>query len=281
MDKVRLEDQTYNMLAQRTLVAILILPLGMMAVAAGGWVLTAVVAGLLAYAAWEYDHLFRLGGYHPSTPILILGTISIVLARHIFQFTGSDLLIGLLVITAMAAQVSAFERGNQNAALDFTITVGGVLYLGWLGAYLISIRSLPDGLWWMLTVLPAILIGDAAAYFIGSRFGRHKLTRRVSPKKSWEGYIGGIITAGLGTMLLASLWHMRAPVITPEKGLIVGLVISILAPIGDLGESMLKRSFGVKDSSHLLPGHGGIMDRMDSWLWAAPIGYYLVLFLWI
>lgn len=280
-NKGRPVDQTFSMLPQRILVAAVLLPLGMLAIVAGGWILAAVITGMLAYAAWEYDHLFRVGGYQPCAGVLILGTAGTVLARHAFQFSGSDLLIGLLVIITMAIQVIAFEKGSKTSALDFAITIGGVLYLGWLGAYLISLRSLPDGLWWMLLVFPAILIGDAAAYFVGSRFGRHKISRRVSPKKSWEGYIGGIIVAGLGTMLLASLWHNYAPAITLEKGLIVGLVISILAPLGDLGESMLKRTFGVKDSSHLLPGHGGMMDRMDSWLWAAPIGYYLIVFLWV
>ncbi len=85
--------------------------------------------------------------------------------------------------------------------------------------------------------------------------------------------------ATLGTALLAALWHMRAPMITAEDGLLIGLIISVISPLGDLGESMLKRSFGVKDASHLLPGHGGVMDRVDSWLYAAPIGYYLILFL--
>jgi len=281
LDKGSLVGQTFSMLPQRILVAVVLLPLGVLAIAAGGWTLTAVIAGMLTYAAWEYNHLFKAGGYQPSASILILGTAGTVLARYAFQFSGSDLLISLLVIITMAAQVIAFEKGSKTSALDFTITIGGVLYLGWLGAYLISLRGLPDGMWWMLVVLSAILIGDAAAYFVGSRFGRHKISRRVSPNKSWEGYFGGVIIAGLATMLLASLWHSYAPAITPEKGLIVGLVISILAPLGDLGESMLKRTFGVKDSSHLLPGHGGMMDRMDSWLWAAPIGYYLIVFLWM
>ena len=274
-------EQTFSMLPQRTLVTVLFLPLGILAIVVGGWVFTAVITGMLAYAAWEFNHLFKNAGYRPSASILILGTAGIVLVRHTFQFSGNDLLFAFLVMSAMATQVIEFEKGSKTSALDFTITIGGVLYLGWLGAYFISLRSLPDGVWWMLLVFPAILIGDAAAYFVGSRFGLHKLTRHVSPKKSWEGYIGGIIIAGLATMLLAGLWHMRVPFITLEKGLIVGLVIAILAPLGDLGESMLKRTFGVKDSSHLLPGHGGMMDRMDSWLWAAPIGYYLIVFLWM
>jgi phosphatidate cytidylyltransferase len=106
------------------------------------------------------------------------------------------------------------------------------------------------------------------------------MSPRSSPKKSWEGYIGGVIGGTLFAVLLASLWHLRAPAVTPLKGLILGLVITSISPLGDLGESMLKRGFGVKDTSRLLPGHGGIMDRIDSWLWAATIGYYLILYAW-
>ena len=130
-------------------------------------------------------------------------------------------------------------------------------------------------------MLPAIWLGDGAAYFVGSHFGKHKMSPRVSPNKSWEGYVGGVIGGALGALLLASLWHLRAPAITPVKGLILGLIVTIVSPLGDLGESMLKRGFGVKDTSQLLPGHGGIMDRIDSWLWAAAIGYYLILYSWV
>jgi len=102
------------------------------------------------------------------------------------------------------------------------------------------------------------------------------MSPRVSPKKSWEGYFGGILFGIVFAALFASLWHLRVPVITPFKGAIIGLVMAVVTPLGDLGESMIKRQFGFKDSSNLLPGHGGVMDRIDSWIWAAVIGYYLV-----
>lgn len=269
------------MLAQRLIVTILLVPVGIIVVAAGGWVLAAVVTAALGYGAWEYWRIYAHGGYRPSAAILIAGVMGLVLARQMYQFSGSGLILSALVLLAMGRQVVQFERGSETSAIDFNITLGGILYLGWLGAYLISLRNLPNGLWWFLLVLPANWFADATAYFVGSHFGRHKMSPRVSPNKSWEGYAGGVVGGALGCALLAALWHLRAPAITPLMGFILGLVIASISPLGDLGESMLKRGFGVKDSSHLLPGHGGVMDRIDSWLWGTAIGYYLILFAWV
>ncbi len=269
------------MLAQRLIVTILLVPAGVFIIAQGGWALAALVIGVLGYGAWEYWRIFTQGGFRPSAPLIIIGVVALALARQLYQFAGSDFVLSAMVMATMAAQVIFFEKGSTTSAVDFGVTLGGILYLGWLGSYLISLRNLPDGLWWFLLVLPAIWFADGSAYFVGSHFGKHKMSPRVSPKKSWEGYIGGVIGGALFTLMLASLWHLRAPSITPFKGLVLGLVLSILTPVGDLGESMLKRGFGVKDSSQLLPGHGGIMDRIDSWLWGAVIGYYLILFAWL
>lgn len=266
------------MLLQRLIVAIVLIPLGVLVVSTGGWVLATAVLLVLGYGAWEYWNLFRRGGYNPSAPVLILGVTGLVLLRQVAGFSGIELAFTAIVLVAMAYHLFQYEKGDGASAIDFNITLGGILYLGWLGAYFISLRSLPEGTWWFLLVLPSIWIGDAAAYTIGSRYGRHKMSPRASPNKSWEGYISAVIAGALSGMLLAALWHLRAPAITPMKGLILGLVVNVIAPLGDFGESMLKRGFGVKDSSQLLPGHGGVMDRMDSWLWAAPIGYYLILY---
>jgi phosphatidate cytidylyltransferase len=119
---------------------------------------------------------------------------------------------------------------------------------------------------------------------VGSRIGRHKMTKRLSPKKSWEGYFGGVVAGVLGGAALAALIQtLAAPggSITWERGGWLGLALAVLTTLGDLGESMMKRQVGVKDSGDLLPGHGGVFDRIDSWLWAGVIGYYLITWLWL
>jgi phosphatidate cytidylyltransferase len=158
-----------------------------------------------------------------------------------------------------------------------------MFYIGWFGAYFISLRNLPEGKWWILVVLPAVWFADTGAYFIGKRFGRHKLSPRLSPKKTWEGYLGGIVVGVILTALFAALWRVGAGPnsgITVLRGALMGLVMGIFPTLGDLGESMIKRQMGVKDSGNILPGHGGAFDRIDSWLWAVVMGYYLIVWLW-
>jgi phosphatidate cytidylyltransferase len=264
-------------LAQRLIVVIILLPIGAFLVYKGGWYMVAMAAAIGGFGAWEYWRLFTRGGFHPSAPGMISGVLMLILFRQLFGFSHSDLLIGLYILVAMGAAVLKYERGDNTSAVDFNITLGGILYLGWLTAYFISLRNLPDGMWWFIIVLPPIWVSDGAAFFVGRKYGRHKMSQRTSPNKSWEGYIGGLIGGALFAWLMAYLAHVSAPAIMPISGLILGLVISAIAPLGDLGESLLKRCFGVKDSSNLLPGHGGVLDRVDTWLWAAVIGYYMIL----
>jgi phosphatidate cytidylyltransferase len=165
------------------------------------------------------------------------------------------------------------------------------MYIGFLGAYLVSLRNLPEGLWWVLLALPAVWLADSGAYFVGRAYGKHKMSKRLSPKKSWEGYFGGIVVGTLGSVLLALLWQYlaglwpqsleSANLITLLNAAILGLILSTLTTLGDLGESMIKRQFGAKDSSNLLPGHGGVFDRIDSWLWAGIISYFVVFYFFL
>jgi phosphatidate cytidylyltransferase len=268
------------MLKTRVLVAIILLPIGIGVIYLGGWIFAAFIGLVLGLAAWEFAGLFRKSGFQPAIAIMVAGAVALAAGRALDGFGSAPWIIVLLILASMTYHLVAFERGRDQSGTDFTITLSGTLYLGWLGGYLISLRLMPAGAWLIWLVLLAVFLADSAAYFIGQRFGKHKLSPRLSPKKTWEGYLAGVVAGTLGTALVAYLWGLWAgpdfPV-TPWQGALLGLLISVLTTLGDLGESMLKRQSGVKDSSNILPGHGGVFDRIDSWLWAAPIGYYFIL----
>lgn len=272
------------MLGKRALVAAVLLPMGLAAIWAGGWYLTALVAIFMGLAAWEYVSLFRLGGLHPARLLVVGGTLLLVLGRMINGFDSAPWIITLLILLGMTYHLVSYERGRDQAGTDFSVSIAGILYIGWLGAYFISLRGLPEGMWWVLVVLAGVMFADSGAYFIGKGFGQHLLSPRLSPKKTWEGYFGGIIVGLILTTLLAYLIRLSVGTdssITPLRGALVGLVMGVVPTLGDLGESLIKRQMGVKDSGSILPGHGGAFDRIDSWLWAVAIGYYLVIWLWI
>jgi len=275
------------MLKERVIAAAVLLPIGLAFIYLGSWPFTLFVSLVLGGAAWEFARMFRKGGYQPSTPLLIAGVVALALARGFadrgLQMTLGPALLALLVMVSMAVHVIAYQRGQQQAAVDFVIDLGGIVYLGWLGSYLISLRLLerPDGMFAILLALPAVWAADSGAYFFGSRFGKHKIAPRVSPGKSWEGYAGGIGSGMLAGGLLALLYAQFDPGFTLARGALLGLALAAVTPLGDLGESLLKRQFGVKDSSHLIPGHGGLMDRIDSWIWAAAISFYILQLIWV
>jgi phosphatidate cytidylyltransferase len=267
-------------MAKRLLVVLVLLPIGIALIALGGPVFTLAVAAILSVAASEYARLFSRAGYAPSYILVIGGSALLALLRGGLLTTPPwvlDAVLVALTLVAMAVHVLAYERGRDQAPVDFAITLAGILYLGWVGSYLAALRHLPDGQWWFLLVLPAVWIADSAAFQFGTMWGKHKISRRVSPRKSWEGYIAGIIAGTIAGALLGALWHNVSPTITPAAGALIGFILSAVTILGDLGESMIKRMANQKDSSTLLPGHGGVFDRIDSWIWAAAIGYYLIM----
>lgn len=266
----------------RLLVTIVLLPLGILAIQQGGWVYAAVIAFFLLTAAREYAQLFQACGYQPSGVLVVAGVLVLIAGRAINGMESAPLLLSGLILVSMTYHLVAYERGRDQAGTDFGITLGGILYIGFIGAYLISLRDLPYGNWWVLVTLPAVWLADSGAYLVGTTYGRHHMAPRLSPKKTWEGYVGGIVFATVFNALLTLAWQTAAGPesgITVWRGAIMGVVMGILPTLGDLGESMIKRQAHIKDSGKLLPGHGGAFDRIDSWLWAGVIGYYFVLYL--
>lgn len=280
----RLRKEIRIMLLKRTLVVIVLLPIGLAMIWLGGWAYLLTIALIVSLAAWEYVGLFRAGGLQPSGFLVILGTAGLVLARGVSGYENAGWVLSLLILASMTYHLLAYERGRDQAGTDFGLTLAGAIYFGWIGSYLVSLRQLPNGMWWVLLVLPSVWVADSGAYFIGRSFGKRKLSPRLSPKKTWEGYLGGVLFGVLGGALLAylyALWGAPETAMTPLNGAIMGLVLSVLTTLGDLGESMIKRQVGKKDSGKLLPGHGGVFDRIDSWLWGGVIGYYLIIWFFI
>jgi phosphatidate cytidylyltransferase len=270
----------YPMLLKRVLVALLLLPLGLAAIYLGGLPYTGLIALIMVLAAREYVALFKASGQEPSRLLVMGGVLFIVLGRAYNGFESGGLMISLLLLASMAYHLFEYERGRDHAGIDFGVTVSGFLYLGWIGAYLVSMRALPEGIGWLLLVLLSVWCTDSGAYLIGSRYGRRSLSKRLSPRKTWEGYWGGVVFGTVGGALFGALilaLSGAGSAITPLRGAILGLLMGTFTILGDLGESMIKRQAGAKDSGNLLPGHGGIFDRIDSWLWAGVIGYYAIL----
>lgn len=272
------------MLTKRLLVTVILSPVVLGAVVLGGPVFVGLVTLSAGLAAWEYTQLMQVGGRRPPAFLVVGGTVLLVLGRAWDGFDSTPWIISLLVLGAMTYHLVAYEQGHEHSGTDFGVTLAGPFYIGWLSAYLLSLRNLPDGLWWLLLALPSVWIADSGAYVIGRRLGRHPLAPRLSPHKTWEGYLGGVVAGTFGGAVIGALvsWSLGpATTISALRGTLVGLVVALLTPLGDLGESMFKRQAGVKDSGNLLPGHGGVFDRIDSWLWAGVIGYAMVIWLFI
>ncbi len=269
------------MLSKRVKAALVFIPLVLIMIYLGEWIFNLFILMTLLAAAYEYTRLFNRVGQPPSLPIILTGVTLTVIQQWFFRGENLGLLLTLLfLLTAIAALIS-YERGGENAAVGFSLNLTGILYLGWVGSAFIPLRGLAFGRGWMLTALPAVWLADSGAYFVGSWLGTRKMAPRLSPGKTWAGLVGGTVTGTLFGGLLVLLWRSIGwlPAETPLwQGIVMGAVLSLLAVVGDLLVSLFKRTAGVKDTGDLLPGHGGILDRIDSWLWAALAGYYLVMF---
>ncbi len=268
------------MLRTRFIASLVLAAVGIPLIILGGIPYFVLIAAFLCIAAWEYARLFRTAGFQPAEILTVAGTGILAVTRvYLPEYAGAAL--ALLILGAMCWHLVAFEEGRDQAATDFAITLGGIVYLGWIGAYLIELRNLPDGMWWFWLILPSVWIADTAAYFIGKAVGGPKLCPRVSPGKTWEGYVGGIIGASLISAALTLLWQRlgASSAVSPQHGFFIGLLVSVVSPLGDIGISMFKRYAGVKDSGRLIPGHGGFLDRVDALIIAGLLGYYYLMFL--
>ncbi len=270
------------MLLPRIITAIIGVPLILAAIHLGGLVYMAFVAGVILLCLYEYGLVLRAG----KKPVhilsllifgILMGTVAILgrstlpsleLPDNLYPFTISIVICGVLLIEVLTPR-----RSWERAANTFI----GIFLIPWSLAHLINIRDIAQyGEYLTLFMMVTVWICDTGAYFSGRFFGKHKLNKEVSPKKTWEGSIGGTLLAIGGAVLMQ---HLFLPTFfTVMQAVWLGLLIAVIGQVSDLTESIIKRSTGVKDSSNLLPGHGGFLDRFDSYLLLAPIFYYVVLY---
>jgi phosphatidate cytidylyltransferase len=259
-------------LVSRVLVAVVLLPLVIGLVYLGGWWLfaLAIVGGLLAlhelYVMARELRPLVLGGY--------LGFVTTLLG---LQLGGVDWMLGGLLATFVLAFVVYGLGGvRQSATMSFAITVLGVAWVGAGIGCLLLVRDIPEfGFWAVMAVLFTVFAADTGAFFVGRTLGRHRMAPAISPNKSWEGFVGGVVAA-IG-MAFVILYKDRDEFLTIPESLVLGLVIALAAVLGDLFESAVKRDLDVKDSGRVLGGHGGMLDRLDSLLWAGPAAYFAIL----
>ena len=241
----------------------------------GGWLLFALVTTVIIVAAKEYVHILRMKGFHPSFSVI---TFIGILACLLITIKRIDLLPAALVLGTLASFLIVLFMGRQPYIANVATTQLGFMYGALLPAHIILLRqvtsdvntyNMPEGVFLTAFAFFAVMVTDIGAYFGGKRFGKHKLSYVISPKKTVEGAISG----GICAVLISLPWTFVTGLSLFECA-IGGLVITIAAQLGDLSESLIKRDAGVKDSSNILPGHGGFLDRCDSYIFALPVAYY-------
>ena len=249
------------------------------AILAGGLWFMALVMVIVFYACKEYTIILRHKGFFPSFKIMLASSIMFAALAYFNHF---NLIPLAFTISALAALMWVLFKGRQPYIANVATTIFGFLYCGWFPLHFIFLRNLGNdtfmnliphaqGAGYCLLILFAVLVTDTFCYIVGCRWGKNKLSPVISPNKTIEGSMGGttmcmVFSLGIGFAIGLPWYH----------ALILGALIAAFAQIGDLCESMIKRDAGVKDSSNILPGHGGFLDRTDSYIMTIPVVYYYV-----
>lgn len=260
------------MLLRRLLVTLTLGPLVLLLIYLGGLFYFIPFLFLLSVATLEYSALMKHLGFRVS-PFLTLPFVAALLADGQWPELGLTipLLIAATFVTMFVALWTYERRRSETAPVDWLAAAAGILFLGAIGSYFFRVRGIPDfAIEWTMMAMVGTWIADSGAYVAGKTLGRHKLAPRLSPNKTVEGYVGGIIAGTLITVVLG--WLFDLPWLPT---LLLGLAVSVVSPAGDLGISMLKRAAGVKDSGNFLPGHGGALDRIDSLIWSVTFAALL------
>jgi phosphatidate cytidylyltransferase len=274
-------------LRTRVLSAAILGPLVIFLAYLGGipWLVGVTVAGILAWR--EMVRLLERSQFTLDRSLGLVFVISAITEGFVYSsgLITDSLLRPLLAGLIIFSLIWALYIKSEHPIADWGATVASALYLGFLLSHFVSMRELgsdgtfqwltiptsrSSGFWWVLLTAGLSWIADSMAYFVGTAWGKHKLWPRISPKKTWEGLAGGTVAVLIAAPLLG-WWFLR---LNPMLGLLLGVMVAALDPFGDFAVSLFKRIARSKDTSRLIPGHGGVLDRMDSLLFTFPVVYY-------
>lgn len=277
---------------QRIVSALVLAPVVLALVWLGGGWTAGLLAAAVAIGIREIVAIFQAGGLHPRRLVALALGLGFVVSAIVRSRGGGDLSGAVLALGTIGALLAEIARRDRAGALGaWAVSLAGAVYAGWLLSHFILLREfngvplrpnplaglrIDPGAAWVFATFAVTWAADTGAYFAGRAFGRHKMAPLLSPKKTWEGAAGGALAAvgaGFGIVALLGL-----PV-GPGAAVVLGLIGAVGGTFGDLAESMLKRQAGVKDSGALIPGHGGLLDRIDSLLFTGPLVYYFLLLL--
>jgi len=277
------------MLRQRVLSAVIFVPILFVSIWFGNPWFSVVVAIAALLGVIEFYALVARREWHPLTFFGTLWTLFFIFnAYYAPKYSSNNIYI--LVTSALIASAVALSlvwvlvsrSSGEKVMVSWAASVAGIFYMGWLLSYWVLIMNSYGGDWngrdWVILALFSTFAVDTSAYFIGRAWGRHKMAPTVSPGKTWEGAIGGLVGAIVAVVALALILDID---ISYSEMVVVGVLIAVFAQLGDLAESKLKRSMGAKEASNLIPGHGGILDRLDSIVFTGVVVYYcLRWFIW-
>ena len=270
------------MLRQRVLSAVIFVPILFASIWFGNPWFSIVVAIAALLGVIEFYAMVDRRRWQPLAIFGTLWTLFFIFNAYYAPKYSSDntyiLVTSALIASAVALPLvwMLFLRSSsEKVMVSWAATVAGIFYMGWLLSYWVLIMNHYSGDWngrdWVLLALFSTFAVDTTAYFIGRAWGRHKMAPTISPGKTWEGAIGGFVGALVAVVALALILDID---ISYSKMVILGVLIAVFAQLGDLAESKLKRSVGVKEASNLIPGHGGILDRLDSIVFTGVVVYY-------
>jgi len=261
-----------GIIKQRIITAVIALPILVLCVF---YASQGLFSGLLfvvsALALREFYHMALPAGRRLESSLsIIAGILSCI--GVVYAASPSALLLSIVLPFLLLTLVYLFRvQDMQKVSRDLAVSLFGILYIPLLLAHAVLLRALPDGRNWVFLVLFVVMASDSLAYLLGMKYGRHSLYQAVSPKKTVEGCLGGLLGSVLGAAI-SKYWFFAG--LDWLDVMLVGIGVGAFSQLGDLVESLLKRSFGVKDSGALVPGHGGLLDRLDSLLFAFPLTYY-------